>query len=150
MLTVTPAVYLSQAATNFIAPLNPGKSPVVPDTATGPQIAGLERAFKAARQIWVAWNNTDKALKEQVLGAVEESFYRVLRNRHTGYAGVTTLQLITHLYDMYSNLTPEDLAANDERMKTQYDVSRPIETLYDQVEDAIEYASAGGNPYSPE
>ena len=51
---------------------------------------------------------------------------------------------------MYGNITPEDLAANDERMKTQYDVSRPIEMLYDQIEDAIEYASAGGTPYSAE
>ena len=94
-------------------PLNPGSSRVVPVNSAGPQIAAIERQFKADREIWEIWINTDKALKGQVLNAVEESYYRVIRNWHTGYAGVNTLQLITYLYDMYGNVTSEDLEAND-------------------------------------
>ena len=125
MLTVTPQVYLSQAAAPFISPFNLGYSPAVPINSARPQIAAIKRQFKVDRKIWEVWINTDKALKGQVFGAVEESFYRVLRNRHTGYAGVNTLQLITYLCDMYDNITPEDLVANDARMKTQYYYSRP-------------------------
>ena len=33
-------------------------------------------------------------------------------------------------------------------MKTPFDVSLPIETFYDQIEDAVELANAGQTPYS--
>ena len=34
-------------------------------------------------------------------------------------------------------------------MKAPYDVNLPIETFFDQIEDAIEYASAGNAPFTP-
>ena len=76
-------------------------------------------------------------------------YYRTLRNRHTGYAIVSTRD-ISHLYPQYGNITPQDLQENDCKMKTPFDVSQPIETMYDQVEDAMELADAGQTPYSAE
>ena len=35
-------------------------------------------------------------------------------------------------------------------MKTWFDVSLPIETMYDQIEDAVKLANAGQTPYSAE
>ena len=43
--------------------------------------------------------NMDDALKTQVLDAVEEPYVSELRNRYTGYMGVTTRDLLDHLMD---------------------------------------------------
>ena len=76
-------------------------------------------------------------------------FVRSLRNRHIGYANVTTLALLTHLYTVYAKINAADLEANTARMKVPYDVNLPIETFFDQVEDAVEFASAGNAPFTP-
>ena len=54
--------------------------------------------------------------------------------------------MITHLYTQYGNITPQDLQENDVKMKIPFDVSLPIETLYDQIEDSVELADAGQTP----
>ena len=37
---------------------------------------------------------------------------------------------------------------NDTKMKTPFDVSLPIETMYDQIKDTVELADTGQTPYS--
>jgi len=37
---------------------------------------------------------------------------------------------------------------NDEWMRQQYDLTAPIETLYQQIENAVEYALAGSAMYN--
>jgi hypothetical protein len=76
-------------------------------------------------------------------------YYRTLRNLITGYANITTLQILAHLYATYGNINPTDLIDNDERMKKAYDPSQPIEILFDQYEDAIELAAAANAAYTP-
>ena len=47
------------------------------------------------------------------------------------------------------NINAADVQANDVAMKAGYDVNQPIETLFRQIENAIDYASAGNTPYTP-
>ena len=68
-------------------------------------------------------------------------FISAISHRHIGFANVTTLQILTHLYDIYALVRDPDLIANRERMETQYDINLPIETLFKQVEYAVEYAT---------
>ena len=77
-------------------------------------------------------------------------FIRSLRHRYIGYANVTTLQILTHLYSTYAHINTGDLEANTARMKERYDVNFPIENFFDQIEDAMEYAAAGNAPFSPD
>ena len=76
-------------------------------------------------------------------------FIRSLRNRHIGYANVTTLQLLTHMYATYEKINTRDLGANTTCMKERYDVNLTIESFSDQIEDAMEYAAADNTPFSP-
>jgi hypothetical protein len=82
-LTVSDAVYNSIVDIPFVTPLNPGPQPVIPDAATGNQITALTRAHTENRRIWKEYLATDKALKQQLLAAVHESYYPTLRNRVT-------------------------------------------------------------------
>jgi hypothetical protein len=91
---------------------------------------------------------TDQALKQQILNAYDDMYTRGLRNTHTGYASVTALQIITHLYTLYGKITSMDLETNDAKMKAPYDSTQPIEVLFQQIEEAQEFAEAGEASYS--
>jgi hypothetical protein len=59
------------------------------------------------------------------------------------------MQLLTHLYTTYGVITPIDIEDNDTRMREPFDPTLPIETLFDQIESAVEYADAGNRAYNP-
>ena len=105
-LTVTPPVYNTLAGVAFVPPGNPGQSFIIPLGATCHQIAALDTAHKNLVRIWKEYLDVDKALKQQLIGGVNEMYYRTLRNRHTGYAIVSTRDIFTHLYTQYGNITP--------------------------------------------
>jgi hypothetical protein len=56
---------------------------------------------------------------------------------------------LTRLYTHYAKITPANLDKNDVAMKQQCDVNQPIEVMYKQIDDAIEFAAAGQSPYTP-
>ena len=53
------------------------------------------------------------------------------------------------MYTAYANITPAKLIDNNACFKTAYDVNQPTERLFERIEDAVEYADAGHNPYTP-
>jgi hypothetical protein len=92
----------------------------------------------------------DKALKQLLLGAVDDMFVGSLTTKYIAYLNVTTRQILTHLYDQYVRISAADLQDNDDSFKTAYDPNLPIETLFDQVENAVDFAAAGNTPHFPE
>ena len=56
--------------------------------------------------------------------------------------------MITHLHEPYGRITPNALKENDQRLHQDYDPPLPFETLVDQIENAVEFASAGKFPYN--
>jgi hypothetical protein len=147
-LTIDPAVYNTISPDPFVPPANPGANPVLPDNSTVAFIAELNRQHAASLRIWKEYLSTDKTLKQQLLAAIGNIYYRSLRNRITGYANVTTLTILCHLYDSYGKISPTNLIDNDTRMKAPYDPSQPIELLFDQFDDAIELAAAANAAYT--
>ena len=147
-LTINNASYITLTGAMFIPPTNPGPVPVIPLGQTGAQIAELERRHKENRRIFNEYSNVGTALKKQLIESVEDTYMRTMRHNVYGFAGTTVMQLLGHLYDAYGGITSTELAANDARLRTQVDISQPFEIFLAQVEDSIEYAEAGGTPYS--
>ena len=81
---------------------------------------------------------------------MDDVYFRSLRGNLYGYASVTVLDLITHLYATYGNITPHELEENDKRIRQPYDVTQPFETFTAQIEDSVEYANAGNTPFTAE
>ena len=129
--TATLAVYLNISATAFVAAINTGPTPIIPDGATGPQIARLEEEHTEATRSWKEYLAIKKALKQQLLGAFDDMYYRSLLNCHTGYAMVTTRKIFDHLYTAYVQFSPQDIANNDGQLKAYYNPLKPIDSLFD-------------------
>ena len=95
-----------------------------------------------------AYIATDKALKSQIIQALDDLYLKALTHRITGYANVSTRGILEHLYAAYGKMTPQDLQHLDEYMKTTYEPHMPIENLFDQIENARDLAQAAGAAYA--
>ena len=58
--------------------------------------------------------------------------------------------MLRHLHDNYIKISPVELVLNDDAMKTYYDANFSIKSVFDQSDTVVEYAAAGGTPYTPE
>lgn len=117
-LLLLPDTYKKLTAHDFTHTNNPRTSPNIPDGATGPQISEIVINHKTKLREWQETICTDQALQQQLITAFDEQYIRGLQNMHTGYVGVTTLQMLTHLYDNYGIITAVDIENNDEEMRT--------------------------------
>ena len=142
-LVLSPTVYQHVTGHAFVRPVNPGTTPTIPPRATGEATRRLEREHKERLQTFREMSRTDQALQQQVLSAFDDMYLKGMRQPHIGYTNRTTLELLTHLYDNYGLILQMDLSDNEKRMKTPYDVTTPIENLFAQMDDAIEFATAG-------
>jgi ribosomal protein S17E len=87
-------------------------SPTVPYAATDSQVTTLIRKHKTETHLFKEYMATGNALNQQVITAVNSMYLKTLRNRITGFATATTLEMLTHLYTLYDRLTPADLQDN--------------------------------------
>ena len=106
------------------------------------------RQHKEQLRVFRQVENAELALKSQLIESFDETYFRGLRGRHTGYTNISYLRMISHLYDTYGSITAVDLIENEKRMDTPFDPSGAIETFFDQVEDAVEFAEAGNSPFT--
>ncbi len=148
-ITVTQAVYNTLSALPFVAPINPGSTPVFHPNAQAPEIENIRRIFQEEQAVFNTYQNVQKAISALMIGAVDPIYFQALSLPLVGLATCTPLDKFSHLYQAYANITPADVQANDSHMKAGYDVNLPIETLFKQIENAIDYASAGNTPYTP-
>ena len=96
---------------------------------------------------WQETTRTDQALQQQLIAVFNEEYLRGLHNMHTCYIGVTTIQILYHLYENYRIITAVDIEDNDTRMREPHNPTFPIGTLFHQIELAVEYATTGKKPY---
>jgi hypothetical protein len=147
-IVISPAVYLTIAAAPFILPVYPGPHPAVLFGATAAQITAATSQHKEDMREWREYNNVHNALKKQLLDAVDPIYLRALRNRHVGYANHTIRAILQHLIDAYGLITPIDLKKNNDMLNEPWDPNTPFEHLIDQIEEAVEYADDGNQPFT--
>ena len=98
-LIVKATIYVTLAATAYVTPNEPPLTPDVLSTATSASRQKLRDQHAEEHRIFTTHVNMDDAIKTQLLDAVEEPYVSELRNRYTGYMGVTTRDLLDHLMD---------------------------------------------------
>jgi hypothetical protein len=49
-------------------------------------------------------------LKAQVINTIDDTYLNGLRNKYTGYLGVSTRNLFDHALNRYSKIAPADIA----------------------------------------
>jgi hypothetical protein len=128
-------------------PNNPGPSAAVVAGMTASIIAETTRLHREATQVYRTYDNVEQAIKKLIIESFDDAYLNALSYKIMGYANCTSLQLLTHLLTYYAMIAPTELTQNYERLNTPYDPNLPIETLFQQIQDARAFAVAGGQPY---
>jgi hypothetical protein len=97
--------------------------------------------------VYRTYHNVDQAIKKLIIEAFDDAYLNGLSDEVVGYANCKSLDLLTHLLMFYAMIAPTELTQNYERLNTPYDPNQPIETLFQQIQDARAFAVAGGQPY---
>jgi hypothetical protein len=137
--------YFAIAVDVFPVPANPGPSAAVVAGMTAAVIAETTRLHREATQVYRTYHN--QAIKKLIIEAFDDAYLNALYDEIVGYANCTSLQILTHLLTYYAMIAPTELTQNYERLNTLYDPNQPIETLFQQIQDARAFAVAGGQPY---
>jgi hypothetical protein len=97
--------------------------------------------------VYRTYNNVDQAIKKLLIEAFNDAYLNALSDEIIGYTNCTSLQILTHLLTYYAMIAPTELTQNYERLNAPYDTNQPINTLFQQIQDARAFAVAGGQPY---
>jgi hypothetical protein len=123
---------------------------VIDPNVTAAQISASTHTHNTRISNFKEYLATNKAMKQQVIGAINNMYLRTLRHCVTGFTNVTTgRQMLDHLYSSYGRPSLADLQDNDTRFRTQYNLNQPIKAFIDQVKDAVSLAAAASAPYLP-
>jgi hypothetical protein len=139
--------YFAIAVDVFPVPNNLGPSAAVVAGMTAAVIAETTRLHRDATQVYRTYHNVDQAIKKLIIESFNDAYLNALPDEIVGYANCTSHQLLTHLLTYYAMIAPTELTQNYERLNTPYDPNLPIETRFQQIQDARAFAVTGGQPY---
>ena len=92
------------------------------------------------------FQNLDRALQKQLLGAVKDNFVWFKHRPQEGYSRSSTLDLLTHFYDTYALIYNTDWLVNNKRFCKAYTPTDPIKIGWRQIDDGVAYANSGSTP----
>jgi hypothetical protein len=146
-IIMTNEEYFAIAVDIFPVPNNPGPSAAVVAGMAAAVIAEMTRLHREATQVYHTYHNVDQAIQKLIIESFDDAYLNALSDEIVGYANSTSLQLLTRLLKYYAMIAPTELTQNYERLNTPCDPNQPIETLFQQIQDARAFAVAGGQPY---
>ena len=149
-LIMTPILYATLSIAPYLNPPDPGPIPIL---AAGVTAAAREEAriqHKEERRVYDNNQSMDDALKAQIIDTIDDTYLCELRNKYTGYLGISTRDLIDHLLDRYGKITPADIAACKRRMNDPIDSTQPIDIYFRKIDDCVQYAADGQVAFTPD
>ena len=75
-------------------------------------------------------------------------YLKGITDRNVGLAHITIRDILAFLFRNYRNITQYDIEENDKKLKEKWDANTPIEMLFDQIDEAQDFAAAAGQPYT--
>ena len=132
----------------IVPPDHPGTQPLHQVTATQAQITAADRQYDTALKVFRCYSQVLEAIRQQILAAIDPTYYNVLEDNTFGYAGVTIIAFLKHLDTTYgATLTADDIELNRAEAWTP-DVT--LENLWVHIKHHClrAIATAGGEPLS--
>jgi hypothetical protein len=71
-------------------------------------------------------------------------YIEILNDDLVGFANTTSRDTIDHPCLYYGSITAVDIEQNFENMRKAWDPQQPVETLFNKIQDYVDFADAGG------
>eukprot|EP00588_Corethron_pennatum_P017373 CAMPEP_0194307720 /NCGR_PEP_ID=MMETSP0171-20130528/4612_1 /TAXON_ID=218684 /ORGANISM="Corethron pennatum, Strain L29A3" /LENGTH=180 /DNA_ID=CAMNT_0039059935 /DNA_START=93 /DNA_END=631 /DNA_ORIENTATION=+ len=123
-LSTSTTVYATISSVPFTPPTNPQSTPSSADLAaasSAKDIAAVHANHDLNVKLYEEYMAADRLSVKLITNAVEDIFTASLANEYTGYASVTTKELLKHLNDEYSDIDDAQLSANLVTIGAPYD-----------------------------
>jgi hypothetical protein len=136
----------------MISPLSAWGNPEFPVWApttiegggTAAQISAAKHRWEEATTDFKTYNTVQSALKKQIITVIEPMYIEILNDDLVGFANTTSRDMLDHLFLSYGRITAVDIEQNFENMRKAWDPQQPVETLFKQIQDCVDFAEAGG------
>ena len=136
-------------ATPFTPPLMSGAL-VLDPTFTQYQITLAKSLYDTALRKYQMYMLMQRSLISLLQDAVDNKYTYAVRNRITGQLPGDIRLLMNHLFNTYGNINEAKLQEKHDNMaRLTYDVSEPIDIIFNAIEDLYKIADLAGCPYYP-
>jgi hypothetical protein len=142
-LVMSPVLYATISAVPYVDTADPGPDPTFAANASNQTKENRRAEHKEHRRIFDNASSMDDALKAQVIDTVDSPYLSELRNKYTGYLGISTRDLLDHLLDRYGKITSADITKCRQRMEEPLDTTEPIDVYFQKIDDCVQYAADG-------
>jgi hypothetical protein len=71
-------------------------------------------------------------------------YIEILNDDLVGFTNTTCRDMLDHLFLSYGSITAVDIEQNFENMRKAWNPQQPVETLFNQIQDCVDFAEAGG------
>ena len=147
-LVLNAADYTQLTNAVWIEPIHPGQRPVIPVGSTRVVQENILSQYKNENEEWKLVSDVRHAIKKQLLEAVEDEYLEDLKDQDTGYANVTPLEMIEHLYTDYGDMTEQDISNIKASIKVDYDTNTTMISYFSNLRNIRNIAVRAGNPIS--
>ena len=86
--------------------------------------------------------------KKFIQDGLYNMYLKGITDRNVGLAHITIRDILAFQFQNYGNNTQYDIEENDKKLKEKWDANTPIEILFDQIDNAQDFAAAAGQPYT--
>jgi hypothetical protein len=149
-IVMSPILYATISAVPYNQPVDPGPEPLFAANASQATKDNRRTQHKQERRIFDHATNMEDALKAQVIDAVESTYLCEMRNKYTGYLGISTRDLLDHLLDRYGKITSADITKCKQRMEEPLDSTEPIDVYFQKIDACVQYAADGRVAFTPD
>jgi hypothetical protein len=126
--------------TAWVNPTFPGRAPAVREgSGTAAQIRASKNRWEEATAAFKTYNMVQSSLKKQIITVVEPMYIEILDYYLVGFANTTSRDMIDHLLLSYGIITAVDIDQNFDNMRNAWDPQQPVETLFKQIQDGVDF-----------
>jgi hypothetical protein len=71
-------------------------------------------------------------------------YIEILNDDLVGFTNTTSRDMLDHLFLSYGSITAVDIEHNFLSMRKAWDPQQPVETLFNQIQDCVDFTEVGG------
>jgi len=150
-LVCTPAVYLTLVPNGavYVRPANPGRLQLL-QTMTQYAIAQARDEHAEATRVFREVLGVERALRQQIVTAVDPKYLRALRTPGTNKLTHTIPEIFEHLFATYGDVTPQDLRELTARVEALVlPPQEPVDTIFGEIDDLATISDYANAPLTP-
>jgi hypothetical protein len=147
-LVSNPTDYALVSQVPFDTPAHPGPLEI-PTGTTATMATALRDQHNEAIRIFREFNGVEKALKQQIRKAINESYLLAIHDRTSNSLSGTVHTILDYFQLTYGKVSVSMLDEKEELFKRLgYQAHMPVDVVFNAVEDLLEYASMAQQPFS--